>query len=268
MNGTRVRRAILTAVAAVALVVPASAGAAGPTRWGYRIDAARAYAKSRAGTIAFAVVDQRGRLRGYRVHAVAPSASILKAMLLVAYLRKASVRGGALTDYERSLLGPMIRRSDNNAASTILGLVGRTGVTRLASVTGMTQFRLVTPIWGLSQITPRDQAHYFHHIDRYIPSRHRRYAMHLLARIVPSQRWGIAKVAPEGWNLYFKGGWGSGTGLVDHQSALLRLGKARVSLCITTRFNPDHEYGKQTLRGIALRLVGRRWRAAPTPGPR
>jgi Beta-lactamase enzyme family len=268
MKATGMRPAIATVVLAVALVVTAPAAATGPSRWGYRIAHAKAYAESRAGTIAFAVVDLRGRLRGYRARAVAPSASLLKPILLVAYLRKASVRNRPLTDHERGLLGPMIRRSDNDAASTILGLVGRRGVKRLASVTGMTQFRLVTPIWGLSQITPRDQTHYFHHIDRYIPRRHRRYAMHLLATIVSSQRWGVAKVAPEGWHLYFKGGWGSGTGLVDHQTALLRLGKARVSLCITTRFNPDHEYGKQTLRGVALRLVGRRWRAALTSGPR
>ena len=162
----------------------------------------------------------------------------------------------------------MIRRSDNDAASTVLVLVGRAGVKRLASVAGMTHFRLVTPIWGLSQITPRDQVRYFHRIDRYVPARHRHYAMHLLATIVRSQRWGVAEVAPAGWHLYLKGGWGSGTGLVDHQAALLRLGKARVSLCITTRFNPDHEYGKQTLRGVARRLVGDRWRAALRSGPR
>jgi hypothetical protein len=263
-----VRKAVLGAVVVSVLLAAGHAGAVGPSRWGPRIDAARTYAQSRAGVIAFAVVDQRGRLHGYRMSAVAPSASVLKAMLLVAYLRKESVRDRDLTDYERVLLGPMIRRSDNNAASTILGLVGRRGVMRLAAVTGMTDFRFVTPYWGHSQITPRDQAHYFHHIDRYVPLRHRHYAMHLLASIVPSQRWGVAEVAPEGWNLYFKGGWSTGTGLVDHQAALLRLGKARVSLCITTRFNPDHEYGKQTLRGIAWRLVGGRWVAAPTPGPR
>ncbi len=268
MTVAGVRRGIVVAVLVAVLLAPGRAGAAGPSRWGARIEAARTYAENRAGLVAFAVVDERGRLHGYRVSAVAPSASVLKAMLLVAYLRKASVRDRPLTDRERALLGPMIRRSDNAAASTVLGLVGRSGVMRLARVTGMTHFRLVTPIWGLSQITPRDQAHYFHHIDRYVPSRHRHYAMHLLATIVPSQRWGIAKVAPEGWNLYFKGGWGSGTGLVDHQVALLRLGKVRVSLCITTRFNPDHEYGKRTLRGVAARLVGARWVAAPTSGPR
>jgi Beta-lactamase enzyme family len=263
-----VTRSILIAVAAVALFFPTQAQTAGPSRWGHRIAAAKAYAESRAGTIAFAVVDQRGHLGGYRFRAAAPSASLLKPMLLVAYLRKASVRDRPLTDHERSLLGPMIRRSDNNAASTVLGLVGRPRLKRLARITGMTSFRLVTPYWGHSLITPRDQARYFHRIDRYLPAKHRRYAMRLLATIVASQRWGIAQVAPAGWRLYFKGGWSTGTGLVDHQVALLRLGKVRVSLCITTRFNPDHRYGKQTLRGVALRLIGRRWRAAPTPGPR
>ena len=70
-----------------------------------------------------------------------------------------------------------------------------------------------------------------------------------------SQRWGVAQVAPEGWHLFFKGGWGSGTGLVDHQVALLTHGRTRISLAITTRFNPDHAYGKQTLRGVARRLL-------------
>jgi hypothetical protein len=176
-------------------------------------------------------------------------------MLLVAYLRKTSVRHRALSDYERGLLGPMIRRSDNAAASTVLGLVGRAGLMRLAERAGMLQFLLVTPIWGHSHITPRDQALYVYRIDSYVPTRHRGYAMRLLATIVPGQRWGVAQVAPDGWNLYFKGGWGSGTGLVDHQVALLTRGETRISLAITTRFNPDHAYGKETLRGVAWRLL-------------
>jgi hypothetical protein len=239
---------------AAVLAVAVPAAASGSPTWSSRVASARAYAERRSGVIAFAVVDQRGRVHGYHRAATAPSASVLKAMLLVAYLRKQSVRHRALTDYERGLLGPMIRRSDNVAASTVLGLVGNAGVIRLAEKAGMENFRLVTPIWGLSQITPRDQAYYFHRIDSYVPVLHRRYAMHLLATIVPSQRWGVAEVAPAGWNLYFKGGWGSGTGLVDHQAALITLGEKRISLCITTRFNPDHAYGKRTLRGVAARL--------------
>jgi beta-lactamase family protein len=251
-----VRGAIATSGVLAAFVVAVSpAHAAGSPTWSSRVATAQRYAEGRACRVAFAVVDERGRLHRYRAWAVAPSASVLKPMLLVAYLRKGSVRGRELTQRERDLLGPMIRRSDNAAASTVLGLVGSSGVIRLAKVTGMTRFRLVLPFWGHSEITPRDQARFFHRIDSYVPVRHRGYAMRLLATIVRSQRWGVAQVAPKGWNLYFKGGWSTGTGLVDHQVALLTLGKARVSLAITTRFNPTHAYGKETLRGVAVRLL-------------
>ena len=261
------RRAIATSAVLVAFVVPVSpAHAAGSPTWSSRVAAAQRYAEGRACVVAFAVVDERGRLHPYRAWAVAPSASLLKPMLLVAYLRKGSVRGRELTQRERDLLGPMIRRSDNPAAETVLGLVGSSGVIRLAEITGMTRFRLVLPYWGHSEITPRDQARFFHRIDSYVPARHRRYAMRLLATIVPSQRWGVAQVAPAGWNLYFKGGWSTGTGLVDHQVALLTLGKTRVSLAITTRFNPSHAYGKETLRGVAARLVRGLW-TAPSTSP-
>ena len=59
-----------------------------------------------------------------------------------------------------------------------------------------------------------------------------------------------------GWRLYFKGGWGTGTGLVDHQVALLTFGRQRVSIAILTQDNGSHDYGKQTLRGIAELLLG------------
>jgi hypothetical protein len=182
-------------------------------------------------------------------------------MLLVAYLRKGDVQSRALHRWERDLLGPMIRRSDNAAASAILGLVGSEGVYGLARVADMTSFRLHLPIWGQSEITARDQARFFRRIDSYVPRRHRAYALRLLASIVPSQRWSIARAAPPGWKLYFKGGWSSGTGLVDHQVGLLRTGGERVSLAVLTRFNPDHAYGKETLRGVALRLL----RGLPRP---
>jgi hypothetical protein len=213
------------------------------------------YAESRAGTISFAVVDEGGRLHGYRARTVAPSASVLKAMLLVAYLRRADVRERNLAPWERSLLGPMIRRSDNVAATLMIGLVGEWRLRKLATLAGMEHFRLHMPIWGASEITPRGQAIYFHRIDALVPARHRSYGMHLLATVIPSQRWGAGRVSHAGWRLFFKGGWGSGTGLVDHQVALYKAAGERFSLALFTLSNPDHEYGKETLRGLATRLL-------------
>jgi hypothetical protein len=62
-------------------------------------------------------------------------------------------------------------------------------------------------------------------------------------------------VRPAGWSIHFKGGWGSGTGLVTHQSALLRNGSSRIALSVLTRWNPSHRYGTRTIRGVAARLL-------------
>jgi hypothetical protein len=79
--------------------------------------------------------------------------------------------------------------------------------------------------------------------------------MHLLASVIPAQRWGIGEVAPRGWTAYFKGGWGSGTGLLDHQVVLLKRGCARVAIAVLSMHDGSHAYGKQTLRGIFERLL-------------
>jgi Beta-lactamase enzyme family len=238
----------------------AAAPAADARSWAERKAAAIRYVEARAGVESFMFVDDRGRGHGYRVQAKVPSASLLKAMALVAYLRRQSVRHRALTDSERGLLGPMIRRSDNPAAGTILRTVGARALYRLASRADMKEFSFAWPVWGLSTTSARDQARFFFRIDRLVPRRHRAYALRLLASIVPSQRWGIPKARPPAWSVHFKGGWGSGTGLVTHQSALLRKGSLRLSLSVLTRWNPSHRHGTRTIRGVARRLL-----ATPLP---
>jgi len=221
--------------------------------WKPHVHEAASYAATRAGGISFGVRTAH-HLRGVAVQRTVPSASVLKPMLLVAYLRRPEVRHRRLTASERALLGPMIRRSDNPAASRVCNIVGTGGLTRLAGRVRMHRFHATRP-WGLSSIDAADQTRFLLHIDRYVPRRHRRYALGLLGSIVPSQRWGIARVRPRGWALYFKGGWGSGTGWADHQVALLRRGRRRLAVAILITQSPSHAYGKETLRGIAARLL-------------
>jgi Beta-lactamase enzyme family len=240
-------------VVALAALAACFAPAGAHASWDDRVERAADWARERQGVVYFAVTGQRGRLHGRRAHRVAPSASVLKAMLLVAYLRR--VRDRPLTDYDRSLLAPMIRRSANEPANRIIGIVGRKGVNRVARRAGMRRFVLHLPIWGHSEITCRDQARFFREIDSYLPEWHRRYGMWLLASIVPSQRWGIPEVLPDGWRINFKGGWGSGTGRVTHQVALLRRGDTRISLAVLTQWNPSQAYGERTIRGVAWRLL-------------
>jgi hypothetical protein len=223
--------------------------------WRPDMNAAIAYARGRTGDIAFAV-RTAARFDGYRADHQEWSASVVKAMLLVSYLDLPSVRGRALGPGERSVLAPMIRASNNEDAQQIFDTVGQGSLSALARRVGMTHFA-TNPVWGETQITPRDQARFFVGIDGFVAARHRSYAMRLLRSVIPSQRWGIGELAPDGWKLYFKGGWGYGTGLVDHQVALLVRGCARVSIAVLSMDDGSHAYGKQTLKGIFARLLDR-----------
>ena len=221
--------------------------------WRPDMQAALRYKRTRIGDIAFAVRTD-SRFYSYRPDHVEWSASVLKAMLLVAYLDRPSVARRELNSRDRALLNPMITVSDNNAATEVRSIVGNSGLSALAHRVGMTSFEPAA-IWGESHITARDQTKFFLHIDRFIPKLHRGYAMRLLASVTPSQRWGIGEVAPKGWKLYFKGGWGYGTGLIDHQVALLVRGCSRVSVAVLTMHDGSHAYGKATLRAMFSRLL-------------
>jgi hypothetical protein len=220
---------------------PAVTKPAKPTgvQWQPGVRAAIAYART-----GFAVRTEH-RAWGWRVDRTVPSASILKAMLLVAYLDDGRVRNRPLDAADHRLIDPMIERSDNEAATRVLEFDGPAGVYGVAHRAGMRNFTLDDEIWGLSRIE--------------VVPRHRAAAMHLLASVIAAQRWGIGRLHLPGWQLYFKGGWGAGTGEVEHQSILLRHGAVRVAASVLITSSPSHEYAKRTLQGVfeaLLRHVG------------
>jgi hypothetical protein len=247
--------ALALALAAAALLpaAPAAAAPPPPAEWKPDVAGARAWALQREALVAFGVRTER-RFAGLLPDTPFPSASVVKAMLLVAYLREPGVRDRPLTPADRNELTPMVRWSSNRAATKVRNAIGNEALTRLARRAGMRGF-VPAPSWGSSRITVRDQTRFFLHIDRLVPARHREYAMGLLRRIVPTQRWGFARAIPGGWTLYFKGGWGSGSGAVEHQVGLLRRGDERVAIAVLTLGNPDAAYGRATLEGLARRLT-------------
>ena len=221
--------------------------------WAKRIAAARAYLRERLGQVAFAVVDEDGTLRGLRGDVQYRSASLVKAMFLVAYLNRMPDR--ALTDADRALLKPMIIRSDNDAASRVRDVTGPGRVYGVAKRAGMTRF-VLKQRWGDSLVTAADQARLFARIDGLVTERHRAYARGLLAAIVPDQRWGVPPAVPDGWRVFFKGGWRPlGTRHLVSQGALIESDDRRASLAVLTVDNPSHEYGTETIRGVARRIL-------------
>lgn len=222
------------------------------------IAAATSYLAGRDGYTAFAVIDSEGRLHGRHLHRTFVSASVVKAMLLVAYLRELSGAHRRLDDSDRSLLQPMIHVSDNEAATAVWERVGNPRLRRLARRAGMTDFSIEGD-WASAEISAADQARYFFEMDRLIPSRFRHFANHLLAHIAGYESWGIPTVArPHGWRAFFKGGWrGTWRGQLVHQVARLQKRHERIAIAVMTDGDPSMEYGIETIQGVARRLLAR-----------
>ncbi len=251
------RGAILAGLALLAVSPPAGAAAAEAQTWKPAVKRAADYADQRRGLVHFAAIDEDGRLRGSGERHTAPSASVIKAMFMVAYLRQGWVEDRDLRGSDKRLLEPMIRESDNATATRVREILGASAIERLARRVGMRDFGLHHTHWGLSRISARDQARFFFDLTGLVPRGHRDYARKLLRTIVDWQRWGVAEATPPGWTTFFKGGWAGGSGRVNHQAAFLELGERRISIAILTEHSPSHDYGSSTLHGVAKRLTRR-----------
>jgi len=231
-----------------------------------QIRAVQRYLRTRGATNSWSLIDSWGRVHGFAPHRVYVSASLVKAMLLTSYLRGI---GDRMPDAaERSVLGPMITMSSNDAADTIYYRVGDAALYRLAKAVGMRTFS-VAGYWANAHFSAEDQALLFNRIDRLIPRRSRAYARGLLSSIVTYQRWGFSRFAgAAGFRTFFKGGWrGTGLGQLVHEAALFERHRTRFSMAVLTDVNPTHEDGTETLQGVAQRVFGRHAAAARETDP-
>jgi hypothetical protein len=236
--------------------------AAAPAR--ASIASARAWAGDRTGHVAFAVLRPGGRISGLHSDTVYPSASVVKAMLLVAALRAAA--GRPLTSAERAHLRPMIHVSDNEAARWVHDvLVGDDGLVALGRAARMRHLVVLPGALFSTGITAADQVRFFAALDRLVPNRHRRYARGLLKHIQRCQAWGIpAALRPLGYAVLFKGGWR--TGLVN-QVALARSRNHQLALAVLTSGSPSMAYAARTIAGVARRVTSSGRPSSGTNGP-
>jgi hypothetical protein len=246
-------------VTCAVLAIPAAATAASyPVH--EQMEAARSYLKTRAGVVGVGVIDSHGRVRGIHDRRRFVTASVIKAMLLVSYLRKVAHEDRGLSRYERSRLNPMIRVSSNSAADWAYYRTGDERLRRLARRADMEQFSICC-WWTRAYFSARDQAKFFWRLERLTPRRFRDYATKLLRSVVDRQSWGIPRVARQrGFSVFFKGGWrGTVLGQLVHQASFVRYRGKRFSLAVLTDGNPSTAYGIGTIKGVARRIL----RASP-----
>jgi hypothetical protein len=221
---------------------------------------AQEFAASR-GDVSFAVIGDTIGLRGYDTDLQFSSASVSKALLLAAELRRLRREDLPLDRETRDLLEPMITYSDNQAADAVYAQVGDEGLDEVAENAGMRNFEATPGFWGGDQVTAADLARFFFRLDANLPGPHGAYAKGLLARITPVERWGIPQAIGHGWSVWFKGGWRPAgekdtSGAVTHQAALLvHRGGERLGLAVLTDETPGDATGYAAIEGVTERLL-------------
>jgi beta-lactamase class A len=218
------------------------------------IVAATRFLDARAGRTSFAVVDSTGRLSGLRMREHFRTASVVKVMMLVAYLRMLDARHRGLRSSDTSLLYPMIHISDNNAASAVLAIVGGAAVARVAGEAGMEDYAPGVGWWAYTQTSAADQARFLFALPRLIPPRFYGYAMYLMSSIEPSQSWGFPPVARPRWRVFFKTGQLPEEGLFNEVGRLERPG-VTFTIAVLTTGDPSMSYGQATVEGVAANLL-------------
>jgi hypothetical protein len=218
------------------------------------IAAASGYLEGRAGRTSLAVVNSAGEVSGVNLHEHLETASVVKVMMLVAFLQMRSVEHRSLDAADEALLYPMIHISDNEAASAVYGIVGEPAVARVARESGMSDYAPGIGWWAYTQTSAADQAHFFYELPNLIPSQFYAYARGLLEGIEPSQSWGIPPVARPSWQVFFKTGALPSQGLFNEVARLERLG-VTFTVAVFTDGDPSMGYGEQTIEGVAAALL-------------
>jgi beta-lactamase class A len=158
-----------------------------------------------------AVLDKRtGERYDYRGTVKYDTASIVKAQILACMLLHDQDAEHDPTSAEMAWARPMIRLSDNNAATSLFQHVGaRTGVTRCNQRLGLTQ-TVVNSSWGLTRTTADDQIRLLSKlVDTKGPldTDSRKTAFTLMNTVSSAQRWGIPSIARSGETTTVKNGW-------------------------------------------------------------
>lgn len=218
------------------------------------VAAAASFLAARAGRASFAVLDSAGQLSGLDTGERFETASVVKVMFLTAYLQRLAAAHRPLSGYDRSLLYPMIHESNNEDASTVLGIVGQAAVSRVAREAGMSAYAPGVGWWAYSLTDAADQARFFAQLGRLIPAPYYGYARELMSTIEPEQSWGVPPVARPAWQVYFKTGALPSQGLFN-EVALLERDDVSFTLAVFTDGDPSMEYGEQTIAGVAQRLL-------------
>jgi hypothetical protein len=232
----------------------------------------------RSSTVALRVADRSRGLNCYLNTSMHfDSASVVKVSILGTLLREAMTQRRKLTAAEVRLATRMITESDNGAASALWAHVGRGRLRYFLGRAHMNQTRLGPGgYWGLTQVTAHDELlllGLLMYPNRVLDTASRDFALSLMARVIPAQRWGVPAGAPADLTVHVKNGW---LPLAAHGWRIHSIGcftghHRGYTIVVLTQDNPTMTYGISTIQRAA-RVIHRQLNPAgtallPPPAP-
>ncbi|MEV5609260.1 serine hydrolase [Streptomyces sp. NPDC052225] len=212
----------------------------------------------RSGTVSVALYDDRTRLSctldgGTRYD----SASIVKVLMMEATLRRAAGWGRPLTAWERRNLRPMIRSSDNAAASRLWNDLGRPYLAATLNRAGTTRTTLGPyGYWGLTRTTANDQLRLLGALTgprSFLGATARSFGLQLMSEVRRDQRWGVSAGMPRGLRAHLKNGWlpRATHGWRIHSIGAFTGGGRTYRIAVLSHDNPSMKYGVRTVERVA-----------------
>ncbi|MCW2671992.1 MAG: hypothetical protein JWP14_581 [Frankiales bacterium] len=246
-------RSVLVAVLLL-IFLPPTPGDAAVRGAQLAADLSRA-ATTRSGTVSVTVYDElTHRSYSYRPSAAYASASIVKLNILETLMWQRQQRGLWLTATQEHLARVMITRSDNDAASDLWAMVGRSaGVKAYDRLIGMTSTTFDPGgAWGLTRTTSTDQVTLLRAVTfgpGPLSSRARLFIRGLMVSVVASQAWGVSAGVPTGPYVELKNGWlplATG-GWRVHSIGHVRTQGRNYDIAVLSMNNPSKAYGIATI---------------------
>ena len=188
------------------------------------------------------------------------SASVIKVITLCALLYELQGRQN-LSPGQAALAQVMITESDNDAQDTLWNEIGMDALQRFLTAAKMDRTRLgQDDYWGLTEVNAHDELRLLHLLitpNPVLGAASRRYALGLMADVVPDQRWGVPAGAPPDVTVHLKNGWLPDPDLWDVNSiGDFTRRDVDYSIAILTRNDPDMAYGVAVVETVA-RLINR-----------
>ncbi|WP_406379635.1 serine hydrolase [Streptomyces sp. NBC_01618] len=290
---TSARRGLAAALAACSLLTaftlatPASADTASATAAGSKVvctskkpglaaalshDVAGAL-DSRQGTSSLALYDRSTRTTcEFKAGTHFDSASVVKVSVLGALLQQAEEAHRKLTPREVELTTAMITRSDNASTSALWRQIGAAGFQEFLTRAGMLH---TVPgagaSWGLTRTTAGDQLRLMQLLttteNAVLTPASRAYALDLMHRVAPDQRWGVPAGSPATARVQVKNGWlpRAIDGWRVHSVGSFTGNGHDYGLVVLSSGNHTMDYGIDTIEGAA-RVIHSDLTAAATAG--